>query len=173
VSHRIGYPAEDILLGFGAHLDPHIGAMRALTEVNQFLPAVEQRNPDGSTDYADDDVATLTWWRGAKVDREPWLRPDDRLALRRMGDFPAYPGGDMAGAVATCLRAATSARVELVVLDQSRPDLDLSVMRVLAPGLRHFWRRLGAGRLYEAPVRLGWLDAPTAEDKFNPWNVFF
>ena len=173
VSHRIGHPAQDILLGFGAHLDPCIGAMRALTEVNQFLPAVEQRNPDGSTDYADDDVATLAWWRGAKVDREPWLCPDDRLASRRIGDFPAYTGGDMTGAVATCLRAATSAGVELVVLDQSRPDLDLSVMRVLAPGLRHFWRRLGPGRLYDAPVRLGWLDAPTAEGKFNPWNVFF
>ena len=95
------------------------------------------------------------------------------FAPRRMSDFPAYAEDDMAGAVATCLRAATSASVELVVLDQSRPDLDLSVMRVLAPGLRHFWRRLAPGRLYDAPVRMGWLDAPTAEDKFNPWNVFF
>jgi ribosomal protein S12 methylthiotransferase accessory factor len=173
VSHRIGQPAEDIVLGFGAHLDPRIGAMRALTEVNQFLPAVEQQNADGSTDYADDDVATVAWWRGAKIAQEPWLRPDDRVPARRLGDFPAYEGDDMAGAVEACLRAATSVGSEMVVLDQSRPDLDLSVMRVLAPGLRHFWRRLAPGRLYDAPVRLGWLDAPTPEDKFNHWNVFF
>jgi oxazoline/thiazoline synthase len=173
VSHRIGHPAEDIVLGFGAHLDPRIGAMRALAEVNQFLPSVEQQNADGSTDYADDDVATVAWWREAKIAQEPWLSPDDRFALRRLSDFPAYEEDDMAGAVAACLRAATSVGVELVVLDQSRPDLDLSVMRVLAPGLRHFWRRLAPGRLYDTPVRMGWLDAPNAEDEFNPWNVFF
>jgi oxazoline/thiazoline synthase len=173
VSHRIGHPAEDILVGFGAHLDPRIGAMRALTELNQFLPAVEQQNADGSTDYADDDAATLAWWRGAKIAQEPWLCPDDRAALRLLSDFPADEEDDIAGAVAACLRAATSAGVELVVLNQSRPDLDLSVVRVLAPGLRHFWRRLAPGRLYDVPVRLGWLDAPTAQDKFNPWNVFF
>ena len=43
----------------------------------------------------------------------------------------------------------------------------------MAPGLRHFWRRLGPGRLYDVPVRLGWLDRPTPEDEINPWNVFF
>jgi ribosomal protein S12 methylthiotransferase accessory factor len=173
ISHRIGQPAEDILLGFGAHLDPRIGAMRALTELNQFLPAVERRNADGSTDYVEDDAATLMWWREAKIAREPWLRPDDRAAERRFSDFPAYEQDDMADAVATCLRAAASAGTELVVLNQSRPDLDLSVVRVLAPGLRHFWRRLAPGRLYDVPVRMGWLDVPTPEDKFNPWNVFF
>jgi ribosomal protein S12 methylthiotransferase accessory factor len=173
VSHRIGQRCEDILVGFGAHLDPQIGAMRALTELNQFLPAVEQRNADGSTQYVEDDPGTLEWWRQAKIAREPWLCPDDRTASRRLSDFPAYEDDDMAGAVAACLRAATSAGVELVVLNQSRPDLDLSVVRVLAPGLRHFWRRLAPGRLYDVPVRLGWLDAPTPEDKVNHWNVFF
>jgi oxazoline/thiazoline synthase len=41
------------------------------------------------------------------------------------------------------------------------------------PGMRHFWRRLGAGRLYDVPVRLGWLDRPAREDELNPRSVFF
>ena len=49
---------------------------------------------------------------------------------------------------------------DVLVLDQSRPDIDLAVVRVIAPGLRHFWRRLGPGRLYDVPVKLGWIDAP-------------
>jgi ribosomal protein S12 methylthiotransferase accessory factor len=43
----------------------------------------------------------------------------------------------------------------------------------MVPGLRHFWRRLGPGRLYDVPVKLGWLAEPTPEDKVNHWNVFF
>ena len=61
----------------------------------------------------------------------------------------------------------------MLVLDQSRPDIEMSVVRVIVPGMRHFWRRLGTGRLYEVPVQLGWRDAPTAEDEMNPVSVFF
>ena len=49
VSRRIDRPVEDILLGFGAHFDPKIAILRAITEVNQFLPAIRLTNPDGST----------------------------------------------------------------------------------------------------------------------------
>ena len=60
-----------------------------------------------------------------------------------------------------------------VVFDQSLPDLELKVVKVMAPGLRHFWRRLGPGRLYTVPVELGWLPAATAEERMNPRSVFF
>jgi ribosomal protein S12 methylthiotransferase accessory factor len=173
VSHRIGHPAEDILVGFGAHLDPRIAAMRALTEVNQFLPVVERRDAGGNTMYMEDEIGALTWWREAKIAEEPWLCPDDSVPLRKITDYPVSEDDDLASWVARCLRAAASCGTEVVVLDQSRPDLELSVVRVVVPGLRHFWRRLGPGRLYDAPVRMGWLAEPTPEDGFNKWNVFF
>ena len=62
---------------------------------------------------------------------------------------------------------------EVIVLDQTRPDIELAVVKVMSPGLRHFWRRLGPGRLYDVPTRLGWLDAPHAEDDLNPLSIFF
>ncbi len=54
-SQRLEGPTEDLLIGFGAHVDARMALMRALTEVNQFLPAVAQRKPDGSTHYWMDD----------------------------------------------------------------------------------------------------------------------
>src|SRR6185437_14249523 len=39
-SRRTDRDVEDILIAFGAHLDPRIALLRALTELNQFLPAV-------------------------------------------------------------------------------------------------------------------------------------
>jgi ribosomal protein S12 methylthiotransferase accessory factor len=46
------------------------------------------------------------------------------------------------------------------------------VARVVVPGLRHFWRRLAPGRLYDVPVELGWLATPLTEDQLNPVSCF-
>jgi ribosomal protein S12 methylthiotransferase accessory factor len=45
-------------------------------------------------------------------------------------------------------------------------------MKAIVPGLRHFWARFAPGRLYDVPVALGWLDAPTAEADLNPVAMF-
>jgi bacteriocin biosynthesis cyclodehydratase domain-containing protein len=173
VSHREGHPVEDVLCGFGAHLDPRIAAIRALTEVSQFLPTVETRDADGNTIYAEDDPATLAWLRETKMADEPWLRPAERAALRTAADYPVPPAADLAAVVGGCVDRAAQAGLEVIVLDQTRPDIELNVVKVMMPGMRHFWRRLGSGRLYDVPVRLGWRDRPAREDELNPRSVFF
>jgi ribosomal protein S12 methylthiotransferase accessory factor len=46
------------------------------------------------------------------------------------------------------------------------------VVKAVVPGLRHFWPRFAPGRLYEAPVRLGWLERPRAEAELNPVPLY-
>ncbi|MET9588144.1 TOMM precursor leader peptide-binding protein [Streptomyces sp. NPDC006539] len=173
VSRRVDHPTEDILLGFGAHLDASVAVMRSLTELNQFLPAVRRRRPDGSTDYWEHDRATLAWWRETTVADNSWLLPGPCLPATTAASHAAFPGQDLAAAVQHCVDLARNAGLEVIVLDQSRPDIELAVVKVMVPGLRHFWRRLGPGRLYDVPVRLGWVDTPIAEDACNPVSVFF
>jgi oxazoline/thiazoline synthase len=72
-----------------------------------------------------------------------------------------------------CLDRLHAAGLDCWMLDQTRRDVDLSVVRVIVPGLRHFWRRLGPGRLYDVPVRLGWLEQQPAEEEMNPNSMFF
>jgi ribosomal protein S12 methylthiotransferase accessory factor len=173
VSHRIGHPVEDIIIGFGAHLSPRLAALRALTEVNQFLPAVEQRDRAGNTIYRYDDEATLAWWAAATLADDPWLAPaDDRPAVS-FADYPQLGCDDLAANVQTCVEQARRCGLEVVVIDQTRPDIELNVVKVVVPRLRHFWRRLGPGRLYDVPARLGWLDRAVPESAMNPKNVFF
>ena len=119
-----------------------------------------------------DDPDTLAWCRGATVAAEPWLLPSAEPA-RVLTDPPPVAGTDLAEQVAHCVDRARTAGLEVIVLDQSRPDIEHSVVKVIAPGMRHFWRRLGPGRLYDVPVELGWRPAPTAEDELNPRSVFF
>jgi oxazoline/thiazoline synthase len=173
VSHREGHPVEDVVVGFGAHLDPRIAAIRALTEVSQFLPTVEARDSDGMTIYGTDEPATREWLRQTKIADEAWLRPAPDQPFGTVADYPVPPAADLADTVATCVDRAAKAGLEVIVLDQTRPDIELNVVKVMVPGMRHFWRRLGAGRLYDVPVRMGWLDRPTREDELNPRSVFF
>ncbi len=173
VSARTGHRVQDVLVGFGAHFDPQIAAARALTEVNQFLPAVIERDAAGQTVYLEDDIATLTWLHEVKIENEPWLAPDGGQPARDLGSYPPADFSDLAQAVTLCAERTSAAGLDLIVLDQTQPDLDLSVAKVIVPGMRHFWRRLGAGRLYTVPVQLGWTGRPVREDEMNPRNVFF
>ena len=51
ISRKVGGPTEDIMMGFGAHFDARIALMRALTELNQFIPALLNIAADGRTIY--------------------------------------------------------------------------------------------------------------------------
>lgn len=99
--------------------------------------------------------------------------PDPDQKPTTVGDFAPLAGHDLADHIKDCVSRAEAAGIEVIVLDQTRPDLDLCVVKVIAPGMRHFWRRLGPGRLYEVPTRTGRLEQPRTEDEMNPWNVFF
>ena len=62
--------------------------------------------------------------------------------------------------------------MELLVLDQTRAEIGLPVVKVFVPGLRHFCSRFAPGRLYEVPVRLGWLPRALSEEQLNPVSMF-
>ena len=69
-------------------------------------------------------------------------------------------------------RALVEAKgMELLVLDQTRPDIGMPVAWVIVPGMRHFWARFAPGRLYDVPVRMGHRNHPLAEADLNPAPV--
>ena len=173
VSPRLDGPPADILIGFGAHFDARVALHRAVTEMNQFLPAVSGRRPDGKTNYVWPDPPTIRFWSVETLESQPQLRPDPAGAIRRCSDFPSLGSGDLRTDLDTCLRIADEKGLEVLVLDQSRPDIELAIVRVVVPHMRQVWRRLGPGRLYDVPVELGWLSKPRAEADMNPTTIFF
>ncbi|MCA9696363.1 MAG: TOMM precursor leader peptide-binding protein, partial [Myxococcales bacterium] len=180
LTHDLGIPviaaisvgpddAQTPCFGFGAHLDPHIALSRALTELNQFLPYLESL---GRGELAAD-LEVTQWLRGASLTRDAYLVPsaEPRRSAEELGARGWHD--DIGDDVRDCVDRFARAGLDLIVLDQSRPDIDLRVMRVVAPGSCHFWPRYGARRLYEVPVALGWLAAPQDEAQLNPQHVFF
>ncbi|MGW0033711.1 TOMM precursor leader peptide-binding protein [Streptomyces sp. NPDC003314] len=171
LSRRTDKPGEDITLGFGAHFDPRLALRRALAEVNQMLPPVARVRADG-TGYSCDDPAALSWWQGATVANQPYLLPDPALPVAVPGSRAPVRRGDLREDVAAIGELVAAHGMELLVLDQTRPDVGLPVVKVVVPGLRTFWTRFGPGRLYDVPVRLGRLSAPTRYEDLNPVPLF-
>lgn len=173
LSRRKNQGTEDIIYGFGAHFDPLIAITRALTEVNQVLPAVLSFNADGSTDYSCSDELAKNWWQNATRENQPYLIPDKNIAPKTLRDYPQLGSNDLRDDVITCVDIARDRGLETLVLDQTRPDIGLNVVKVVVPGLRHFWKRWAKGRLYDLPVDNGQLPRSRQESELNPYPIFF
>jgi bacteriocin biosynthesis cyclodehydratase domain-containing protein len=169
-SRRRDAEPEDLIFGFGAHLEPRLAMARAFSELNQFLPAVRR---DEQGEYMLDDPVAIEWWVNSSLESDPYLAPDPDAPKRRLDDFPDLAGDDLKADIETCVRLFDEAGLETIVIDQSRPDIELRTAKVMVPGLRHFWRRLRPGRLYDVPVAMGRLEKPVAEADLNPKNIWF
>ena len=171
VSQRTDKAEEDILFSAGSHLDPHIAALRALCELNQYLGGVKDAKEDG-TGYLWDDPESRWWWKTAKLEANCWLSPKPDVEPRRRQDYSVPETSDTLADIEICRARVEGLGMEFLVLDQTRPDIGIPVAKTIVPGLRHFWARFGPGRLFDVPVTMGWLDVPTVEADLNPVPVF-
>ena len=162
LSRRTDQARQDVMMGFGAHLDPAVAVRRAVTELNQMMPPVL----DGR---GWDDPDFQRWLDRGAVRDQPYLLPDPELEPLSRLDLSSPDLLDDVRAVRTRLEEAG---LEVLVLDQTRPDIGLPVVKVVVPGLRGFWARFAPGRLFDVPVRLGRLAEPTAYADLNPIPMF-
>ncbi|HEV8582708.1 MAG TPA: TOMM precursor leader peptide-binding protein [Thermoanaerobaculia bacterium] len=158
VSREVPHRAGDLILGAGAHLDPAVALVRALTEVNQFLPGFLAGRPRQILSADPGDAAS-------------YLLPDPSRPSRGAEDFPVLTRPDLRDEVELCVDRARRCGLEVLVVDQTREEVGLPVVRVVIPGMRLFRARFAPGRLYDVPVSLGWLEKRLAEPELNPIHV--
>jgi ribosomal protein S12 methylthiotransferase accessory factor len=164
---------KSISVGLGAHLDAGIAVNRALAELNQALmfegalgPLDGDKVPQGNGDH----LAMIDWMRNRSLETETYCVPSGTIEVAA---YAAPRVTDLKQAVELGMRAVSDLGYDMIVLDHSRPEIDLAAARVVVPGLRHFWARFREGRLYSAPVDMGWLAEPLAEESLNPAPIFF
>jgi oxazoline/thiazoline synthase len=169
ISRRTDKAAEDIMLGFGAHFDPRKALRQALTELGQGLAAVAEARSDG-TGYLLDNPHLLAWCKHATIDNQRYLCPDPARAPLTAVSYGYRPCHQVD--LSRVCAITRDAGLDILVLDQTRPDIEMPVVRVVIPGLRHFWPRFAPGRLYDVPVRLGRLAKPKGYADLNPIPVY-
>ena len=170
LSRRPDARTEDIIYGAGAHADPRLAALRAICELNQCLTWLPRPGGGDGRPMIDDPLA-LEWWKTARLADCSWLAPAADQPLRKASQYPVVESSDTLEDVEYC-RALVEARgLEFLVLDQTRPDIGMPVVRVIVPGMRHFWARFAPGRLYDVPVSMGRRRRPLVEADLNPAPV--
>ncbi|MGH6838512.1 MAG: TOMM precursor leader peptide-binding protein [Methylocella sp.] len=160
ITHWMKDGRENIEFGSGAHFESRIAVLRALTELSQFLSLGLMGGGTG-------DKSSLDGIAPLRLQDHPYLTPSGKPLVQP--DFGSKFGhSDTREQVTACVRLAKQARLDFLVLDQTRPDIEVPVVRVIVPGLRHFYRRFAPGRLYDVPVKLGLQDRPLKENELNP-----
>jgi oxazoline/thiazoline synthase len=160
VSHWMDNGQENIEFGSGAHFDARIALLRALTELNQFLSIGLMGGEKG-------DKSSLDGTTPLRLRDHPFLTPSDNPAVQP-GSASKFGRLDTLEQVNACVGIAKREGLDFLALNQTRPDIDVPVVRVIVPGMRHFYRRFAPGRLYDVPVKLGLLHVPLSEDELNP-----
>src|SRR4051812_16464799 len=161
ISHWKEDSQDYLEFGSGAHFDPRIAALRAITELNQFfsIGLMTRRNAQASGSHRSSP------WR---LDEHPYFLPGRNRAVP-----PAPPADfcplDHRTQVLACVELVKREGLDFLVLNQTRPDIGAPVVRVIVPGMRHFYRRFAPGRLYDVPVKIGLRDGPILESELNPY----
>jgi oxazoline/thiazoline synthase len=172
VSRLVDGPEERIFFGLGCHPDAMIALQRAFAEMNQMLGTVQCKVDPAIEDTPIEDREAVSWFRTATLANQPYMAPDETAVPRRLEDYPTLHSDDLLEHIRQCRRIVEEQGMEVLVLDQTRSDVRMPVVKVIVPGLRHFWARFAPGRLYDVPVKMGWLDKALTEEELNPIPVF-
>ncbi len=154
VSRRLR-PPETILMGFGAHLDPLRAVRGAINELGQLLTffAANSQSAECMMHNAN------RWFVEATLENQPYLGPHGAISL----PSAAFASPDAREEFSFLQSLLEGHGFEVLALDQTRPDVQLRVGRVIVPGLRHFWPRFAPGRLYQDGL---------GEEELNPLPIF-
>ena len=166
---RSGKPR--VLLGFGAHRDPRGAILRAITEMNQMLgmvPALAHEHPAPEHPRLAPEIA---WWHTESMDDHPYVMPHGNPVgpAAHAHDWTT-DGKDNVERVVALVQGQG---MDLHVANLTHPDIRMPVVKVMVPGMRHFWPRYAPGRLYDVPVTMGWIDQPLTEGELNSTPIFW
>ena len=145
----------------GAHFDLRIATLRAVTKLNQSLTVDRMTHRPGGQPDEDGDALPVPLRKTA------YLLPHGKAPVRRARPS-RFASLDRREQVLACVKLARRFGLDFLVLDQTRPDIQVPVVRVIVPGLRHLHRRFAPGRLYDVPVKLGLRKRPLQEAELNP-----
>jgi len=162
---------KSIHFGLGSHFDAEIAVSRALAELNQMFTLEGADIADQAKNEISDKESSpiLDWLKNHSVETDPYCLSEGLVSVRQ---YERPKINDLKQAVDRCVRAVSDRDYDMIVLNLSRQEIEFATARVVVPDLRHFWARFREGRLYQAPVDLGWLSQSLLETELNPIPFF-
>lgn len=155
-----------VVCAVGAQADgtrPFLGAAAASTYPAAAMRAVSELAQTWLWNQADGSAPEFTaWLNRATLQTHGYLRPRETLSR--------LPGSQPAEECADLVQRLSAAALEAYWLDLTRPEIGLPVCRVIVPGIAHFWKRYGCQRIFNVPLKMGWINEPLPEEQLHPWG---
>ncbi len=145
------------VMGFGSHLNPSIACSRALTEMYQLIMIKDKVT--GPFDFN-------------AITNQPYLLPAKKISQRNLSDFEWKNNADIKENIIYLKNLIQVTGHEVCVLNYTRPENPLHTVKVIVPGLCHFWPQLANERLYDVPVKMKWLSFKLEEEELNPIDLY-
>lgn len=159
---------SQIFFGTGAHLNPALSIARAISELNQTMIRADTPTNINLFSIPEIERSLVKWSITEKLEDHPYFIPSE-LSTK---SYLYKESENFLIDIQTLLSIFQRHQMQVLVQDLSNPDIPFHTARVIIPGLRHFWARLAPGRLYETPVKLGWIKDPLKESSMNPISYF-
>ena len=141
-------------LGLGAHVDIQIAISRALGEINQ------RRIYSAAPDPLSSALGKLT------QKEQKYLTNYSKIKTQR--DYASFKFKRMNQVVEYIVDQTKKMGFDFLVQDCSRKDIkNFFVYRTTIPGLSHMWPQLGNPRIYNVPVKCGYLNKKNNESQLN------
>jgi len=138
---------DQVILGFGCHLNPEEAVESALCELAQSLGPVQQfcQNPDTARDR---DIAN--WWQNGSV-MEKQFSGIFSIVSKKISDYQCLSTDSWKKDIDVLLAPIHRAGLEVMVSNQSRDQFNLNVVKVIIPGMCSIRPRFNCKRIYQKP----------------------
>ncbi len=159
-------PHPRVLMGFAARLSMRHAVRRALVELAQEQAIVRAADAGLLRQLR----ADRHWLRHGTLAAHPHLVPDDHAARVRARTRQVPQA---TAAVRQLVQRLVEAELSPLLVTFPSAKAGSTAVKAIVPGLRPWWPRFAPGRLYEAPVRAGWMDVARTEAQLNPFAIWF
>ncbi|SMN00962.1 TOMM biosynthesis cyclodehydratase (protein C) / TOMM biosynthesis docking scaffold (protein D) [uncultured Candidatus Thioglobus sp.] len=162
---------EAILFGCASHFDANVAMLRAVCEHSQLLEMVKYNTHGQSYHNLSHEFSSWLKDRSMADKNLQYLKPST-AKMKTFSDYESFNEITLNAQKQACIDLVKHNNWDLFVVDLTRSDIAMPVVKVMIKQLRSMHMRLSSGRLYDVPVKMGWLDVPLTEEGLNPISIF-
>lgn len=162
-----------ICVGLGSHADKSVSVVRAVTEMYQMLVGINRYKDMSQLSGIGNggiDGLVRDWLMKEKIDDHCHLVGEDEQTkddgVERSFEY-------IEEELDWLLDQYKQKDISIYAINMTSSSIGFPVVKVFAPSMRHFWPRFGEGRLFDLPVKLGYLENARDEDSMNRLGFFF
>jgi YcaO-like protein with predicted kinase domain len=161
------YEEPGYMWGFGSHLDPQIALNRSVTEAFQ-----------GRASYIHAKTQFPSKFKHVRIGpiHGGLLKDDSGSNGKKFPDYRNQSSNDLKKDIEACLEIVKKVSADIIVINLSVSQIDFKAVKVLVPGLATCDQKdppiFFSNRVFDVPVKKGYIDSPLTEDDLYLGNIF-